>query len=201
MREIIKLIVPSRVEALFYVFLSLVFYVLQLIKPIKLSLDNAAGVTSFGAEEYQNQISMWVNSLLAQISPRVIDFAAWLLIGSLTFMAMSVVVASIKSTNEDIRLLQYYKAPSSKRHEINVLLTKLALRTTGVMGLLFWLFLFWGGLNTTLTGLFFASLLYIGHFQSWVWLPLCVFLYALSLYLFAIFIRMVVLKVRLFGNY
>jgi hypothetical protein len=200
MKNLLRIIVPEKTEAILYLCMSASLLAIQSIKPIKTIIETSSEVTTVSTEAYSSPVSVWVNNLLGNIDGRIIDFLVWVLVGSLVMIMLSVIIASIKTASDEVHFITYYHSPQGKHHEINVLLTKTALRLFGFSALIIWLYVLLSYLNETLTSIFYTSLVNIKHPISWLWLCLAVVVYAFSLYSITILIRITTLKVRVFSN-
>jgi|GEM_PF-954292 len=200
MTTVYKLIIPERLEALLYLLFAPTILSLQSYKSIKLFLDNATNTVAADSGDLQIKISIWTTDLLNKIDPRWIDFLVWLLVGCIVFMIASVIIASIKTTEDETRLLQYYRSPKGKRHEINAFVTKATVRMAGAIGAFLWLIVFLTYINKTLVNFFFNTLVNIKEPASWLWMPIIIMMFAAAIYVFTIMLRLVFLKIRIFSN-
>ena len=196
MKEILKLLLPEKIEALFYVMISLLCLILLSYSNLKTNIFNYPGAPINIRQ--QNWLSLKVNQWSSAIGPKAATFLVWLIIGCLIYLLISVIIASVRSVDEEVGMMHYFRSVSDKKHEWHVFITKAVIRLTSLIALFFWLFLFLGYINRKLVFLFNSSLLHISQPVSWLWLPFVVIIYALGLYSFAVLFRLLLLKERVF---
>jgi hypothetical protein len=198
MKELLRLALPEPAEILFFSVLAIIALLIQNIKRYIDLLDGAnpdvvaqiGGIDGF----FKTNIA----DIESKIDPRIADLVIWMLIGAIAFMIFSVIVASIKSYQNEHDLIEYYKSSSGRNHEIIVYVSHIAVRIVGVTGFLVWFVFFTKDVNPFLTKQFFIASISLTDITSWVWLIASIIFMALALYLFAIFARLVVLKERVF---
>ncbi|MCK9641684.1 MAG: hypothetical protein M0R39_17410 [Prolixibacteraceae bacterium] len=200
MDELKKLVIPEPLETLlFFIFGALV-----------LGLENAKNffdllrgdlvVFVAKSSDQTGAVSHWLSNTFDRVNPKIIDFTVWLLVGCMVFIVASVLIALIKSTDDEVDLLHYYKSPSGRRHEVIAFLTKIVVRLAGLFGFVLCLSLFIKVLNPWLVGLVLTSVTSIKEPVSWLWLIISLVLMPVCLYIFAICLRIVMLKPRVFGQ-
>jgi hypothetical protein len=74
------------------------------------------------------------------------------------------------------------------------------MRAVGIFGMIVWFVLFIQAINPALTKSFFVSATNLSDASSWLWLVLAILGMALSLYMFAVLARIIVLRPRVFGT-
>jgi hypothetical protein len=198
MKEFLRLILPEPAEVILFVAMGVILMLVQNVKRYIGMLDgeNPDVVAQIGGIDqfFQNIVA----NTEAKIDPRVADMVIWMLIGALSFMLFSVIVASIKSYQNEHTLIEYYKSASGRHHEIIAYVSHVAVRVVGITGYLIWLVVFIKDINPLLTKQFFVATTSLTDPLSWLWVVLSVVLMAAALYLFAIFARLAVLKERVF---
>jgi hypothetical protein len=199
MKQLFRLVIPKKAEVFVFISGGLLLLLLQNIKHIWSTLSGGAAVLDPNTLGTGNTFVNHLKSLEGQINPRLVDFTVWLLLGCFAYIVISFLVALLKSADDEVELIHYYKFPKGRSHEINAFLTKLALRFAGLLGIVVWLSIFLKTVNPYLTQLFFTSTT-LNEPASWLWLPYALVFYAASLYLFAVLIRLVFLKPRVFGE-
>jgi hypothetical protein len=200
MKKFYKLVIPEKVEIILFLSIALGLLLLQNIKRFWLLLQGDAVVVVENVKSIDNAASSSLTSAMNKISPRLVDFLLWALIGCVVFVIISIVIAFIKSMDSEAEFLHYYQSPSGRIHEINSFLTKLGVRLIGFIGLFIWFLYFVNVVNTTLCGWFFTAIGSLGEPSSWLWLFLSIVLMAACLFLFVIFARLIALKPRITGT-
>jgi cytoskeletal protein RodZ len=123
-----------------------------------------------------------------------------MLIGSILFTIFSYIIAAAKSASDEAELVHYYRSPKGRSHELNAFFSKVAMRAVGIFGMIVWFVLFIQAINPALTKSFFVSATNLSDASSWLWLVLAILGMALSLYMFAVLARIIVLRPRVFGT-
>ena len=198
MKDLLKLVIPEKIEIIVFLMAALGLLIVENVKRFWVFADGQSLSSLQAAGGYDTQISDWFINLQARIDPHFADFIVWVLIGSVLFVGLSYVVAAIKSVRNEAELVSYYKSPQGRVHEINVFLTKLAIRVIGVFGLIVWSSIFLKHINPAISKLFFSSIITIRDPASWLWVGLSVIALTVALYVFAIFARLIALKTRVF---
>lgn len=198
MKEIQKLIIPDKIEALLYLVVGFVLLLALNIKKFWLYL----GGTDVEQLKYSELVNPTVQNFIFKLDndiiPRVADFIVWMAIGVILFLVVTFVLAAINSTKEQISLAEYINKPKNNRETVNRLV-RLAIRVFGVVSALIWLNVFFIKLLPDLTKLFFTSILSLNDPASWLWLLVTTLASAAGLYLFAIIFRFIALKARVFS--
>jgi hypothetical protein len=200
MKPLLKLIVPEKAEIVVFISISLLLLLIQNIKRFWVFFDGTSIDTLTQTGGLDTQISNFFTNLEARIDPRIADFLVWVLVGSVVFALFSYVVAALKSASDEAELVHYYKSPKGRAHEINAFITKVAVRLAGIIGIVIWLVIFLKNINPSLTKLFFTSATNLSDPASWLWIVLSIVMFAGSLYVFAILVRVIALKPRIFGS-
>lgn len=200
MRPFLKLVIPEKAESVLFISLSLVLLVLQNIKLLWLSLGGNDAASLSTTSDLSEVVSSHYLTFEANLDPRIADFIVWMLVGSIVFALFSYLMAVLKSTSDEVELVHYYRSPKGRAHEVNVFISKFAMRAVGVFGLLVWTVLFLKSINPTFTKLFFTSVTTLNDPASWLWLGLSIVVMAIALYVFAICARIIVLRPRVFGS-
>lgn len=201
MRDLLKIIVPEKTEAIVFGIFGLLLLIVLNIQRILLL---AGGVS---VQEVKNALSLDVtisNSLTgfeANIDPRFVDIGVWMLVGLGTFLAISFFIGWWHSVRQEVSVVEYYKHPKSYHagHDVLVFLSRGALRLFGAVCFVIWIFVFFENVTAELSTLFMGALTNMSDPVSWLWLVLTPLLCGIGLYLFAIFMRMIVLRSRVFG--
>jgi hypothetical protein len=198
MKEFIKLIVPEPLEIIFFSIIAIILLVLQNIGLYIKLIDgqNPDVVANFGGvEQYFDEL---ISRIESYVDPTIADMVLWMLIGAISFVAISFITAAIKSYQDEHALIEYYRSPNGRQHEIISYISKIALRVIGVLGFVVWTLIFFKQINPALTSSFFAATITPTNLYSWAWFFVCIICMALALYVFALFIRLAVLKERVF---
>ncbi|HUD03309.1 MAG TPA: hypothetical protein VMR51_00760 [Patescibacteria group bacterium] len=199
MKQYYKLLVPSWIEIILFTALGL--FVLIALNAKRFWLLASGNTLNWvnNIEGTDNLFSRFIKNNLDKINPHVIDFFVWIIIGCVVFVLVSVMIATIKSADDEVELIHYYQNPSSRIHEINAFLTKIAVRIVGIFGLIFWTIVFIKSINISLTRHFFVSVTTLKSPSSWLWLVMSVILYTICIYSFALLFRVIMLKPRIFS--
>ena len=200
MKPLLKLILPEKAEVVVFVSIGFLLLLAQNIKRFWVFFDGTSVNALSETGGLDTQVSNFFINLEARVDPRVADFLVWVLVGSVVFALFSYVFAAYKSASDEVELVHYYRSPQGRAHEINAFITKIAVRLAGVVGIVIWLAIFLKNINPSLTKLFFTSATTLDDPASWLWIVLSVVLFAASLYLFAILVRIIALKPRVFGS-
>lgn len=200
MKEFYKLVIPEPYESIFIMLLSVVLLLLENIKRFWLLLQGDTAVIARQTNAVDYTIVDTLGSVLDNISPKLVDFTLWALIGCIVFVIFSFIVAFLKNINSEAELLQYYKNPVNKAQEWFVFLTKAAVRASGVLGIIIWFFYFLNVLNPKINNMFFTSVASFNSPVYWMWLVISIVLFAFCIYVFVILARLIALKPRIFGE-
>lgn len=200
MKEFYKLIIPEKVEIVLFLSVSACFLLIQNVKRFWLLLQGDAIIVAKKTDSIDSSISNFITNNLNDISPRLVDFLLWALIGCVVFIVISFIIALIKNLDEEAELLHYYRSPKGRIHEINSFLVKYVIRLTGLISFVIWLLYFVDIASPTISRWFFAAAVSLNELSSWLWLLFSIVLLAACLYVFAILARLVVLKPRVFGT-
>lgn len=200
MKPFVKLIVPEKAEIFLYVSIGLGVLLLENVRRFWLYFGGREADTLSETGGIEMQLSNWFTNAEARLDPRIADFLVWMLIGCIVFALFEYIVASIRTTDEEVTLLQNTKSARSKTQEFRTFMAKLATRIAGVIGLLFWTVIFLRGVNPSLSKLFFVNATSITDPISWLWIALSVVAMAASLYAFVIAVRVIMLRPRILGE-
>jgi hypothetical protein len=195
MKHFLNLILPEKLEVLLWLALGLIALIVLNVGRFTSWVTNSPGMPSVDI------IGKYLRRLDDFLDPRLIDFFVWVLAGIAVFLLFSVIIALFKTAGDEVSTIRYYKSPVGRYHEIMVFLTKSAIRLFGFICVIFWLNLFTKSINPILSDLFYESV--TTFFKStFVWFSVifAVVTYSAYLYLLAIISRILVLRIRVFGN-
>lgn len=200
MKPFLRLITPDVAEAVAYASIGLALLLVQNIQRFWVYLDGNVVSVASDSGGIDTGISEWLLHLESQIDPRIVDFMAWVLVGSVVYIVISYMIAGLKSASDEVGVIHYYRSPKGRVHELNAFLAKLSVRIAAVIGLVGWFFVFLQYINPIFSKLFFTAVLTPLDPVSWLWFVLTVGLYAASLYAFSVFARLIMLRPRVFGE-
>lgn len=198
LKEIKTLILPAKSEFLLYGALALFLLVMQNISRYWSYFSGVKFEEVKNASSASGQLQYWILNAESKFDPRIADFLVWMLLGMVAISAVLFIQSNVRNANDERTLLEHMRNPKTKTHELEVFSLKIATRVAAFIGLLVYLRIFLGSINTSLTSLFFVSSLSLNDPISWLWLFLSVALFALALYVFALFGRVLFLKTRVF---
>ena len=198
LKEIKTLILPAKSEFLLYGALALFLLVMQNISRYWSYFSGVKFEEVKNASSASGQLQYWILNAESKFDPRIADFLVWMLLGMLAISAVLFIQSNVRNANDERTLLEHMRSPKTKTHELEVFSLKIATRVAAFIGLLVYLRIFLGSINTSLTSLFFVSSLSLNDPISWLWLFVSVALFALALYVFALFGRVLFLKTRVF---
>ncbi|MFO0882241.1 MAG: hypothetical protein U0491_02215 [Candidatus Saccharimonadales bacterium] len=201
MKPFLKLIAPEKAEVVVFLSVSLALLIIENIQKFWLLLGGKDANTLSDTGDFATQFGNWyLNNIEAKIDPRFIDFLVWMLIGCVVFALFEYIVVQVRSTDEEISLLHDTRSQKSRASEFRTYIARLAVRIAGIIGFLLWFALFTGTLNKGLANLFFVNASTLNQISSWLWVVLSVIAMAVTLYVFAIFARIIALRPRVFGE-
>jgi len=200
MRQFFRLLLPEKAELLVYFSLGLLLLLLQNVRRIWTVLNGKTAVINTHILGTNNILVIHFKNFENGISPEVVSFAVWLLIGCIVYIFISFIIAILKSTEDEAELVHYYKFPNGKNHEINAFLTKVAVRIAGVICLILWISLFLKTINPYVNRTLYFAFNSTKEIHELVKIPLVFILYVVCLYLFAVITRLIFLKIRIFGQ-
>ena len=201
MKPFLKLVAPEKAEVIVFLSVSLALLILENIQKFWVLVGGKDANTLSDTGDFATQIGNWyLNNIETRIDPRFIDFLVWMLIGCVVFAIFEYIVVQVRSTDEELTLLHDTRSKKSRASEFRAYIARLALRIAGVIGFLLWAALFIGSLNKALANLFFVNAASLGEISSWLWLFVSVVAMAVTLYIFAIFTRIIALRPRVFGT-
>jgi hypothetical protein len=201
MSEDLRLIIPEKAEAVFFVVLGLITMIVLNIQRLLLLMGDVSVTEVKNAFAFDTRIANALVGFESGLDPRFVDIAVWMLVGLATFIGISFFIGWWHSFRQEVSVVEYYRHPKSFHagHEVNAFLARGAVRAFGVIGLILWLFLFFADIVSGLSVLFIGALTNISEPSSWLWLVLCPVFCAVGLYVFAILLRMITLRSRVFG--
>jgi hypothetical protein len=199
LNEIKTLILPAKSEILLYSATALFLLIAQNISRYWSYFSGVKFEEVKNASSASGQLQYWILNSEAQIDPRIADFLVWMLLGMVAISLVLFIQSNIRNANDERTLLEHMRSPKTKTHELEVFSLKIATRVAAFIGLLVYVRIFLGSINPALTSLFFTSSLSLNDVASWLWLVVSTALFALALYVFAVFGRVLFLKSRVFG--
>ena len=199
MEHIKRLILPEPVEIAVLLILSTALLLVENIKRFWLVLHGDTAIFIKQPNSTDGSIDNYIAGIQQYISPRLVDFLLWASIGCFVFVAASLLIAFLKNLGKETELLYYYRSPSGRAHELNIFLTKIVVRVIGIISLLLWFGYFTRIANLYLVKLLFTSITSLKEPVSWLWLVVSIVLFTICIYFFAILIRLIALRPRIFG--
>jgi hypothetical protein len=198
MKEFYRLIIPEKAEAFLVFIIGAVVLILLNIKRFWLILDGNPATVVASQEGYDNFFTKFTAMLDSHINPNWLDLVMWLLIGCLGFLIFSIITASFKSAEQEVELLHYFKNPNGRNHEIIAFVSKAVVRITAILGGIIWLVAFINVIMPFCTKVLFTSVTSLSDPESWLWMILSVVIFAISIYLFEVIVRLIALRTRIF---
>jgi hypothetical protein len=199
MEQIKRLVLPEPIEIVVFLILSTALLLIENIKRFWLVLQGDMVIVVKRLNSTDGAIGDYIAGIQQFISPKLVDFLLWALIGCFVFIVASLLIAFIKTLGTETELLHYYRSPFGRAHELNSFLTKIIIRVIGILSLLLWFGYFTRVANPYLVKLFFTSLTSLKDPASWLWLLISITLFTICIYFFAILIRLIALRPRIFG--
>lgn len=199
MKSIVKLIIPDKIEMIFYPVVAFAVLVVNNYKNFIEYIKNEVGVVSVEntnslLKPAVDAIDSWQQS----INPRYFDILAWLIIGLFLITIVMVIDFIVGNISDERSLLGQINNTSNRHNEIKYYLTRVALSLSAGVGLLIFLTVFLSKILPATSYLFYANLAVFDLFSSLVILTGCVLVLAVSLYVFAVLIRLILLRPRVF---
>lgn len=198
MKELIKLIIPDKIEFLIYILISLFILLIINIKKFWSYLGGTDLEQLKYSELVNPNVQNFIYKLDNDIVPRIADFMVWMFIGITLFLVITIIKAMIDSAKDQVSLAEYINKPKNDR-EIYDKLTRIAIRIFSILLFIFWLYYSIAIFLPEFSKLFFTSLLSLNNVSSWLWLAISTLLWAICLYIFAIICRLFALKIRVFS--
>lgn len=203
MKPFVKLVVPEPVEILLFIAMALGLLLLQSAKRFWDFYVHGIGIGSVAFDAsggLDTIVRSWYLRMEQHLDPRFADFAVWIMVGCVVFTIITYISSAVRNADEEVHVLRNYRVSKNRVREFDVFIARVALRLTGIMMLLIWATVFLGEINPTFTQLFFYSIVTLGAKFSWLWLAVSVVAMTLSIYMFAIILRIVALRPRVFGE-
>jgi hypothetical protein len=200
MKQLYRLAIPESIEFVFFLIVSVVLLLSENIKRFWVLLGGDTIIIAKQKGSIDNTFKETLTNLINNINPKIVDFLVWILIGCVVFVIISVIIAFIKSLENEAELLSYYRSPKSRAQEINSFLTKLAVRFIGILGIILWFIYFIKVINPAINRWFFTSLTSLKSPSSWFWLAISIVLFTFCIYLFAVLFRIIALRPRIFAK-
>lgn len=201
MKDILKLLALDKIEVVLYLLAGFVMLVAIDLKLFwgylagAYQVDNVdAGIRLF------NPVTEQLLKLEASIDPRLVDFIVWTLIGIVVIGAILIIEAVVVSAKSEKDLVTYINSPKTRNDELKTYAIKTSLRVSAGLGIFIFLRLYLVSILPSLGGAFYASATNINSINSVVVLILCPILNGLSLYVFAVLIRLLFLRPRVWGQ-
>ncbi|MBP9813303.1 hypothetical protein KBC51_02585 [Candidatus Saccharibacteria bacterium] len=203
MKTIKKLVSLDKFEALLYFLIGLISLVAI---DLKLFLNHLADTNQLDRQAAVDSVSELFRPISDRllefeklIDPRIIDFIAWTVLGSMVIGFILFIEAIIKSATDEKDLVTYINNPTSKDAELKTYGMKVALRIFTAVGFLVLLRFYITSILPALAGTFFASAISLNEISSIIALFLTPVANGLVIYLMVILLRLFFLKPRLFG--
>lgn len=199
MRPIIKLLKPDYSEIALY---SSIGFALLVVGNIQRLWDyTTGGLDAELAFSYTSVAGRLQEKLLtfeAGIDPRFADFTAWLVVGLLAVVLISVGQKFIELGGEDIKTTKKLKNTKFHKTQKQESITRWLLRFAGIILLIIWTRLFFGFAYLEISEIFFNAAVDILDVYSLIAIIYTIFLTGFGLYVFAICARLIALRIRIF---
>jgi hypothetical protein len=197
--KLAKLLIPAKLEAVLY-------YVLGFI--ILASVDTGQFFNQLSGENRTESLAAStaitramvtkMQGFEAVIDPRFIDMTVWALIGCVLVTVVLVADTIIRNLNSEVRLIEYISRPKSQQNELRLYAIRLGIRLATVLFLVIFARLLLMKILPTVAGIFYANIVSFNDFTA-VYIVLAgPAVVGLSLYVFAIGSRLIVLRTRVF---
>lgn len=201
MQPLIKLIKPTVSEAILFLTVGASLLFVSNYKRFWDFLSNGVSINDV-TDQTENIALGLQNSLLnveAHIDPRFADFTVWMIIGAVSIMTVLFLQHLLEDTTEEIEYTHKIRNESYKVREWTSYLSKATLRLAGVFLLIFILRIYLGAVFSELSDAFFISLAKPASIMSWVTIAITIVFSAIGLYAMAICLRLITLRIRVFG--
>jgi hypothetical protein len=199
MRQFAKLLLPEKAEVVLTLSISAFLLIVINAKRFWLVVDGSTAVSAATINSFDSYLSNLIQRLDTYVNPNWLDFIMWLIIGGLGFLVFSFITATVKSAEDEAEIMHYYSRPQGRHHEAIVFLSRIVARMVGVLGLLFWIYTFFGVILPFCSKLFFTSVSSLPAPTSIFWLILSITIFAVGLYGFMVFARVITLRPRVFS--
>ncbi|MBP7820678.1 hypothetical protein KA043_01065 [Candidatus Saccharibacteria bacterium] len=201
MKDILKLLALDKIEVVLYLLAGFVMLVAVDLKLFWEYLAGANQVDSINAGiKLFNPITDRLLNFEASIDPRFVDFIVWTLIGIIVIGIMLFIEAVVTSASSEKDLVSYINDPTTKHDELRSYAIKASLRVGAGLAIIVFLRLYLLSILPGLAGAFFASATNIASIGSVILLVVSPILNGLSLYIFAILLRLLFLRPRVWGQ-
>jgi hypothetical protein len=197
LREIKTLILPTKSEYILYPALALFLLIAQNVGRYWSYFSGVSFEQVKNANSVGGQIEYWVLNAESKLDPRIADFFVWMLLGMVAISLVLFIQSNFRNANDERNLLEHMRSPKNKAHELEVFSLRIATQVAAFIGLLIYLRIFLGSINTSLTSLFLTSSLSLTDPASWLWLVVSIVAFAFSLYVFTLLARVMLLKARI----
>lgn len=197
MRQFFKLIFPQKIEIILSLALAVLFSSILNAKRFWFVIEGDTALAAAEKSSLDSYLSGILNHIDRYVNPNWLDLVMWLLIGCLGFLTFTTITAAIKSAEDEVEIIHYFHNPNGRRHEVIAYLSKFVVRVCGLLGGIIYLVTFFDIIMPFCSKLFFTSVTTLPDAVSWLWLGFSIIAFGASLYGFAIFARLVALKVRI----
>jgi hypothetical protein len=198
MRQFAKLLLPAKAEIVLVISLSTFLLIILNAKRLWLVVEGGTAISAATINSFDNYLSDLIQKLDTYVNPNWLDFIMWLIIGGLGFLVFSFITASLKSAEDEVGIMHYYTRPRGRLHEVMAYLSRIIARVVGILGLLFWIYAFFVAILPFCSKLFFTSVTSLPAITSIFWLIISIIIFAIGIYSFIIFVRIITLKSRIF---
>lgn len=201
MQPLIKLIKPTVSEALLFLTVGVSLLFLSNYRRFWDFLSNGVSINDV-TEQTDNIATALQNSLLnleSHIDPRFADFTIWMIIGAISITTVLFLQHLLEDTTQEIEYTHKIRNESYKVREWTSYVSKAALRLAGLFLLMLILRVYVGAMFSELSDAFFISLAKPASIMSWVTIVITIAFTAIGLYAMAICLRLITLRIRVFG--
>jgi hypothetical protein len=201
MQPLIKLIKPTFSEVLLFLAVGTSLLFLSNYQRFWEFLSNGVSINDV-TDQTDNIATVLQNAFLnfeSHIDPRFADFTVWMIIGVISITTVLFLQHLLEDTTEEIEYTHKITNETYKVREWTSYLSKAALRLAGVFLLIFFLRLYVGAMFSELSDAFFISLAKPASIMSWVTIVTTIVFSAIGLYAMAICLRLITLRIRVFG--
>jgi hypothetical protein len=201
MSPLVKLIKPTTSEVILFISLGVSLLFLSNIQRFWDFLSNGVSIQDV-TNQTENIATGLQTSLLqieAKIDPRFADFTVWLIIGAISISIVLYLQHLLEDTTQEIAYTQNIANDSYKVREWTSYVSKAALRLAGFFLLILLVRIYVGSVFSELSDAFFISLANPASVMSWVTIGSAILFTALGLYAMAICVRLLTLRIRVFG--
>lgn len=201
MRPIIKLIKPDLTEVVLYV--SIGFGLLVLNNLQKFWAYLSSGVSFDEAFAYNDLALQLQNKMLefeSSIDPRLADFTVWMIIGVISISVILIAQKVLGDTTDELKQVSKLRKTRFGGIVTHEAAYRFALRAAGLILITIWFRMFFGFLFSNLSQVFFESCINILNIKSLLLIISTVMISGLGIYIFAICLRLMTLRIRIFSN-